>query len=306
VPKYFGYILPKKGETHDIVIAPRQASVDVLAEFERLTNVIRDLQPLAIALAASERDYVELIELPERQTLRLNEIGSPDIPMRVVADLLVETTRALSAFLASTSALLGQATKYMSRVHGEEDAVTTAWHTRRRELHAGSSAYRIMYELRNYSQHHALPISGIGVRGERNEADRMVFGTGAHIDRDGLLASGYDWRGRAVDIAALDAEFDALPLAMGYFRCIQDLMAHLATHRAPELVECRDYLAAVRRILKAPSNARIWLFDYTGPKHMPPSNGAVVPEEQFLWMLRVLYSVRLRELGADRGDGTNP
>lgn len=297
--QHFGYMVPKPGGTHDIVVMSKDADAQVLAEFEQLTAVLRDLQPLAIALAATERDYLALAGLPEAEAVRLNEVGSADLPMSLVADLLVEATRVLNGFLASSSALLGQGTEYVSRVHGKESGEGGLWHTLRQELHASSVGYRILYELRNFAQHYALPISAVRVHGELGADDRMSFTTGTHIGRDELLASGYKWRGRKVDIEAQDVEFDVVPLAAEYWQCLQELTATIATYRGAELLECRRYLKAIRRVLKAPSNARLYLFDRREvPSDGPPTDATIVPEEQFLWTLQVLYRQRLAELQA--------
>ncbi len=297
--QHFGYMVPKPGGTHDIVVMSKEADVQVLSEFEQLTAVVRELQPLAIALAATERDYLGLAGLPEAEAARLDEVGSVDLPISLVADLLVEATRVLSAFLASASALLGQATKYVSRIHGSESVEGVDWHTRRQALHAGSRGYRILYELRNFAQHYALPISAVRVHGELGADDRMSFTTGAHVGRDELLSSGYKWGGRKADIEAQDMEFDVLPLAAEYWQCLQELTAALATYRGAELLECRRYLRAIRRVIKAPSNARLYLFERgEAPSDAPPTNVTVVPEEQFFWMFQVLYRQRLAEMEA--------
>ena len=292
--KYFGYMHSKPGGTHDFAVLKKPADAKTLAEFEEVTRVILDLQPLAIALAATERDYRTLAGLADEIQSRLDKIGSADLPMSLVLEILVETTQALGNFLSAASALLGQATRYVSRTYGEESAIGSAWHAQRQQRHADSIGYRLLYELRNFAQHYALPVSAVQVRGELGPGDRMLFSTTARLKRAELLSSGYNWRKRTADIEAQDPEFDVIPLAADYWTCLQDLVGTAASYRASELHDCRGYLAAVRRVTKAPQTARIFLFDYDeSPPNGPPSNGAIVPEEQFLWTLQALLGHRL-------------
>lgn len=286
--KRFGYMVPKTDGTYDVVVVDRVADETVLEEFERVTAVFLDLQPVAIALAVAESAFHRLTHLGDQESARLRELGSTHVPISVLMEFMVEATRILNAFLASASALLGQATKYVSRVHGEQPKPGGRWHTLRRDCHARSLGYRIMYELRNFSQHHSLPLSRIRIDGEVDADDEFMFTTGAHVLRDELLASDYDWKARRADLEALDASFDVVPLAEEYLDCLRELTTAIASYRRAELLECRRYLKMLRRVLKVPKSARLYLFHEDRAEGGVPTGGTIVPDEQFAWVLRTL------------------
>lgn len=292
--KRFGYMVPKTEGTYDVAVMETVADEAVLAEFEHLTRVVLDLQPVAIALAVAEGDYRQLTQLRDWTSERLREVGGSHVPISALMDFMVEATRRLNAFLASASAFLGQATKYVSTVHGEDPDPGGPWHKLRRDLHAESVGYRVMYELRNFAQHHSLPLSRFNLSGELEADDDLVFSTGSYVLRDELLASGYDWKKRRADLLGLDPSFDVLPLAAEYIGCLRRLTRALVSYRGTELLECRAYLKAVRRTLKAPDDARLYLFGEETQEGVP-TGGAIVPEEQFAWALRTIA-------GADQGD----
>ncbi len=288
--RFFGYIASNSSGTHDIVVMPVPATAAMLLEYEQLTKVITTMQPLVVALAICQRDLEALERATTDQEARLNSIGTPDIPIALVNDLLVESTACVNAFLGSTSAFLGQVTVAVFEQYGKDSSFHTTWHTRRRALHAATLGYRLMYELRNYAQHYGLPLSGVNVHGERSDATQpMQFSCVARLHRDELLASGFNWRQRKSEIEALEPEFELLPLAVDYMQCLRSLILDIAREEKEALGHCSLYLSAVRRETKAPPNARLHLFDI--PAHdsiAPPTSGDVVPEEQFGWLLKKL------------------
>lgn len=76
--QHFGYIVPQLDGTRDIVVLSTEADAQVLAEFYQLTAVLKELHPLAVALAATERDYLAMAGLPDTEAARLNQVGSAD------------------------------------------------------------------------------------------------------------------------------------------------------------------------------------------------------------------------------------
>jgi len=203
---------------------------------------------------------------------------------------MVESVRRVNAYLAAASSLIGQATKHVSE-HFDSDFVV-AWNTLRQDLHSSSLGYRILYELRNYAQHFALPLSGVRVTGQTGAGGEMLFECGARMNRDALLTSGYEWRKRVQDLQVQEAEFDLLPLAEDYQRCLRTLILEIARSGAADLQVCAEYFTTVRRVLQAPQGARLWLFNDRGKDGAPPTAGVVVPEEQLRWLMGHLAALK--------------
>jgi len=283
--QYFGFIVSNPNGTHDIRVDQRSAERHVVAEFHRLVEVIKRLNPLAIVYAACEADFESLVQWPKDEEARLRAADGLNIPIAVVSDLMVESVRRVNAYLAAASSLIGQATIHVTKHFGAESEFTKAWDLRRQELHGGSLGYRVVYDLRNYAQHYALPIGVVNVAGQRDPGGEMILDCSARLDRDALLNSGFNWKKRTEDIAALEAEFDVLPLAEDYQRCLRLLIGEIVGVNGQPLIACVEYLRAVRRVLSAPPNSRIWLFNGPGEEGQPPTSGLIVPEEQVTWLI---------------------
>lgn len=282
-----GYVTPKSGGTHDISVASRPFDDQNLSEYRECTKVIIDLQPSIIALAVCEQDLENLTELPAKQASQLSAVGSDELSASsVIVDLLVEAIACVTAFLSSTSAFLGQATREVERVFSESPTFISEWHRRRHALHAGSVGYRICYELRNFVQHYGIPISELNINGVRGDlSGPMRFSSAMRVSRDGLLATRFDWGKSRTDITKQPPEIDLLELANEYEGCLRTLMLDMVHQRANDLAQCRDYLATMRRVLKVPAESRIMLFHSPGALgDGPPTSGELVPEGQFLWL----------------------
>jgi hypothetical protein len=285
--RYFGYMVAKDDGTHDVVVQSRAANADVMAEFGSLTTVITRIQPLIIAYAACETDYTSLMAWPADEEKRLRKTGL-NVPISLVSDLMVETVRRVNAYLAAASSLIGQATIHVSANFGSDSDFGKSWHKLRQDLHASSLGYRLLYELRNYCQHYALPISEVRVTGRRDSDGVLSMNCGANVKRDALLNSGYEWRRRKNDLATLPGEFDLLPHAKDYQKCLRTLVVEIVRVNAEHLRVCIEYLNVVRRVLKAPPEARIWVFHGRGEAGRPPTSGLIVPEEQLQWIMRTV------------------
>jgi len=288
--RYFVYMLPKGSDTYDVVVIGKPASSDTLLEYHDITGIVPRIQPIVLSLAICERDLSALAQLPASQERRLNAIGTPDIPAAFLNDMLVESAGSVNAFLASTSAFLGQAPQMVAAVLRNDSQLFANWDARRNQLHANSVGYRMLYELRNFAQHYALPISGFRVSGQRDLPDGPLSMTcGAHLTRDALLSSGYDWRSRTADIAAQSADFDVLPLAEDYMRCLRVLLLEAARSCANELAVCSDYLRKLRELFKVPPAARLYLFNgLPNVQGGHPTSAELVPDEQFQWIVTAL------------------
>lgn len=292
--RFFGYMVAGPDGTHDFGVLPVGAGAEVLSEYEEHTRIISMLQPLGIALGVCERDLQSLEDLPATQRSRLSALGRPEAPIHLMGELLVEATSLVNAFLASTSAFVGQATKRVATPIGSAPAFGVEWNRYRNELHLTSVGYRLLYDLRNYAQHYALPLGGVTVEGTRSAAtDSLLMEAGAHLNREELLHSGFSWGPRLADLASQAPKIDLLPHAKEYMACIRRLFVFIADRCSSDIEAAERYLGALRRTLRIPEGATIFLFNSRGtPPHTPPSGGEIVPEGQLVWLLASIRAAR--------------
>lgn len=290
--RYFVYMIAKERDLMDVVVVGKPASPEVLSEYHEVTGIVPRIQPLLMSLAICERDLRALAQLPASQERRLHALDTANVSVAFLNDMLVESAGTITAFLASTYAFLGQAPQMVRTLFRRDQRLFSEWDARRQQLHAGSVGFRILYDLRNYSQHYALPITGFRVTGQRDTPDGPLSMTcGAHLTRDALLNSGYNWHSRAADIAAQPEDLDVLPLAEAFTQCLRTLVVEAAQSCARELAQCDDYLGRLRALFGVPPAARLYLFNgLPNVQGGPASTAELVPHEQFQWVMAALQS----------------
>ncbi|MBV5304018.1 MAG: hypothetical protein JZU70_07455 [Chlorobium sp.] len=79
--QYFGFIVSNPNGTHDIRVDQRSAERHVVAEFHRLVEVTKRLNPLAIVYAACEADFESLVQWPKDEEARLRAADGLNIPI---------------------------------------------------------------------------------------------------------------------------------------------------------------------------------------------------------------------------------
>ncbi|MBL0171511.1 MAG: hypothetical protein IPP90_12400 [Gemmatimonadaceae bacterium] len=243
----YGWMLHKDDDTFDMKVFSQPVTSEMLREFEELVAVICTLQPLATAFAICDREYAALASLAESQEARLNAIGTARVPLKTVFDLIVETSASVTAFLGGASAFLGQMEYALATHWGKTSEKYAVWNRKRQQRHAASLGYRVMYKLRNYSQHHAMPLSTLSVTGIRATSDAaMTFTCRPTLERDVLVASSFNWGPQRAELAAFPPAFDIVPLLTEYFECLQAIMLDAVQVFDQELRSCHDYLEVVR------------------------------------------------------------
>jgi hypothetical protein len=79
--QYFGFMVSNPNGTHDIRVDQRSAESHVVEEFHSLVEVIKRLNPLAIAYAACEADFELLVQWPKDEEARLRAADGLNIPI---------------------------------------------------------------------------------------------------------------------------------------------------------------------------------------------------------------------------------
>lgn len=287
-PRRFGHLIPKPDGTVDILVHSKAASLDVLAELAKITEVIFHLQPVVLSFHAVAMNHEELLSSSETFRARLSAFrGDNMVPMVVLLGGFALLSQKIANFLSSASAFLSQTQTNLSNTYGSTSAEAKAWNAERHRLHEARFSYRFLYELRNYSQHWGLPLSSLNVSGERTTADSsMLFQAKALILRDGLLSVGYKWGKLQMDLLKQPSEFDLLPLCGEYFATLRSLCLSALRLQDLRLAECARYFDTVKRILQIPVGA-LPIVVLGDPKPgIPPSRFSVIPMDQFEWLLR--------------------
>jgi hypothetical protein len=287
-PRRFGYFVPKGGGYFNITVLSQVVSPEVLAEFERITQVIFHLQPIVLAWDVVERNYGELTSAARNYVDDLAAFRSGDIvPMPTLLDGMALLAQRVNNFLSSASAFLGQTETNISQTYGNTSSELAAWNKFRRNLHASSFAYRFLYELRNFGQHFSIPISKLDLEGARETpTSDLILKAEARIERDSLLSTTYDWGNRLrADIEKQEPKFALLPLCGEYADNLRAICLFALEIQRDRLLDCANYFAVVAKRLQMPPNAIPFLALGDLKPDEAPSQYTFIPIAQFEWLL---------------------
>lgn len=264
--KRFGYILPISRDTFDAKVVARLVEDASWDEFRTLTKVVEDLRPTAIDFLSLEQEYEEFSRAHIDVANAWAETNVAEIAGSHIGGAYVTAQRRLSNFL-------GAASSFRSRVQTRLEAppsiggiTAKAWQHQISKIYDASFAYRLLYNLRNYAQHHDSPVSLIPVKGVRDADGSMSFDVKLMLNRSELAKSSRIQAKVRKEIDRLDAEaWDLLPLAREYFQCHSKLMAWLLAHELPRLADMQRYREAVVRVFAVPPGGIPVIWEGTGP-----------------------------------------
>ena len=284
-PASWGYVIPRQNDTVDITVHGVGAHPKALEQLNDVMSVVYHLQPILIAWDTVERNHAEIVEAFQLQEARMHKgLQGGLVPLGIAHEGLCIGAQKITNFLSAATGFLTQANRRIRAKHGERSQAFRDWDTERKNLHAGSFAYRFLYELRNYAQHAGLPITNFRVRGERGvELGPMRLTTAAQVERDKLLSEGYEWGKIRPEIEQQAEEFDLLPLIAEYLGCLRAICLHAVQIEGAGLARATKYFEAFQRAIRVPEGA-IAVYFYPSPRGQPPSRWAIVPREQFRWV----------------------
>ena len=284
----FGYYTSNPNGTFDFRVSSKPADAAVVAELRTLVKVVFHLQPIVIALEGVLRNRADLIGFVGAYRAQLNAAATPHVRVEAALEGLIAATQRTTNLLSAATAFLAMTEAALRDAYGESSAELVAWNTRRRELHAASFAYRFLYELRNFAQHRALPVSSFNIFGERpSEGLPMVFQPNVRLIRDALLVAGFDWGKLQAELEQQPAQFDLLPLIDEYVASLQALCLDVFMLEGARLAQCVLYMDAIKRTLQVPEGAIPVVFvGESASPHQPPGNVEIIPGEQLRWLIR--------------------
>jgi hypothetical protein len=287
-----GYLVRTADGRVDVKVLVEPFGEDVLTEYRNLTKVILHLQPILIAFEAVERNYKTLNNWSDSSvTVAIDNLEHAIVEPSSGLQLMLSAQVFLNNYLASATAYLSILSKHTgkARPHYFE-----ALETLRKDLHHHTFGYRILYDMRNYSQHGGFAFSHASTTADRQSNGTISASARLEADPQLLLSSGYGWSKRVTqDLTEATGVIDILDAASDYHRCLCALLALVLNEERPALATCVDYLRALIRGLDAPQGATLAWFRNEMPP--PTTEGEVnlhgdveyVPFEQMAWILGV-------------------
>jgi hypothetical protein len=264
--KFLGYILPKDGGHMHGSRFVEPLSDKQYAEFESVIRVTSILRPFIIDFLGLEENFRTLNRMPKEMKERFEAQSNPMMEGAIgAAWRLWQAQNAVSNFLYSSSALRDRSETRLRERFGKDSAQLTALQAAITAAYDGAIEYRLLYNLRNYAQHHDLPLSLVPVKSTVNEQSKIE----AYISivvAPSKLASSTRVQKKFVDqeLSKLSEDIDINAYAEVYFRLHAGFLKTIIEMYANEINEMQAYREAVEKHLKLPHGAFpiVWEGDF--------------------------------------------
>lgn len=269
----FGWYRPKPNGVMDHSIIARPLEEDNWVEFRRYTRVVEYLRPYMVDYLALAADFeaVERAELEIGEALsRQFEVGLIAIPAGVDAN--ANAQRRVGNFLGAASAFRDRAKTRLLAEFGKESAEAWAFEAATNHWFDTSLAYRCLCQLRNYAQHHELPISFVPISAVRGPDGSMTARIGLQLYPATLAASSRINKKVMTELKALGTDpLNLSVFAAEYMKAHSGLMALVLGLYAPRLEEMAHYAAAIYRLFEIPHDVVPVIWEGDDPEAFPSS-----------------------------------
>lgn len=279
------YIKTEDGKL-DIAVHKNDFNTECYEELDRYIRVIFKIQPILISYESLIISHNELIQTIEKYKEQFLKGGVPNsFYMDFVVSYLVESVQKATNFLSSATSFLSTSQVKLRRDFGERSREYIEWNTCRNTLRKNSFSYRLLYELRNYSQHSNIPISTAHIR-----LENMAVGTPAasailYLSKKELLNSGYNWKSLGKEIQCLEDKINIIPFIEEYLSIVKILTYEYLCVYKNEILDCHQYMHALKRVLSFPENSVSVIFiGETLPGQPVPNKIEYIPFNQFKWV----------------------
>lgn len=263
----------------DIHILERPLDEENWIEFRQYTQVIEHIRPFLIDYLALSADFQAVTCTEEQigaELTRTLDGGMISIPAGVDANARAQ--QLVSNFLSAASAFRDRAASRVSRKWGHDSSEGRSLKAKTSQLFDSSFAYRLMYALRNYAQHHELPISLVPINAERCADGSMIARVSLHLHPMALAESDRLSSKIRAELHAVPASFlHLMPLLTEFMIAHQSLMAIVLGFFSTPLEEMAHYAAAVYRTFEVPHDAVPVVWEGDDPAEGPHTQERFIP-----------------------------
>ncbi|MGY8871567.1 MAG: hypothetical protein ACKVJE_14105 [Pseudomonadales bacterium] len=287
VRRRIGHLSEGQNGTFDTAIATIDFDEECYKELNKYINVIFSLQPVLVSYETVELSYQETLGLVEKYDHHFSTVTAPDAAqINILLGYLIEATQKITNFLSSVTSFLSCSEVRLKKEFGAESTLLNEWINFRKDLHSESFEYRFLYTMRNYSQHHYLPVSNVDIKldniviGERSTSNSIT------IDRDELLDSGFNWpKSLRIDIEKLDAKIDLIPIIDKYMCSVRKIAYRYIAIYKIEIQDCSRYMTELKRRFAFPENSTPVIYTGETREGQPvPNQIDQIPFFQFNWV----------------------
>jgi hypothetical protein len=244
--RWLGWYIPRADGKVDVGRSTEAWSQESWIEFQQRVRVITDLRPFVIDYLAVNHDFTLLsgVEAAIVNALERNMFDFAGVEQTVA---LAKAQGALSNFLFSASAFRDRAQMRLKELHGPESHESRKLKTAIKVAYDDSFSYRLLYNLRNFAQHHDSPLSVIPVHGARQDSGQIKFSVSLVLRPRELLRSSLIQQSFVRELRNYSGDTEKITsLATGYMRSHNQLMKTLLDMNLTRLRDLGEGLIPLR------------------------------------------------------------
>ncbi len=172
--KFLGYFLPKDGGHVHGARFEKPLSEEQFSEFENVIRITSILRPFIIDFLGMEENYRILSRMPKEMKGRFEAQSNPMTEGAIGGTWRVwQAQNAVTNFLSSASALRDRSKTRLRQRYGKDSEQLAALQAAIKTAVDGSIEYRFFYHLRNYAQHHDIPLSLVPIKSTVSEQSKI-------------------------------------------------------------------------------------------------------------------------------------
>ena len=225
-------------------------------EFRAFTLVVEHIRPFIIDYLALRADYEALAAVEDELSAELTSIlAGGMISIQAGVEVNARAQQLVSNFLGACSAFRDRAASRLSQQFGSTATEAATLKTTVSRVFEKSFAYRLLYALRNYAQHHEMPVSFVPINADRAQDGTMRARIAILLQLDALQASRRLNAKLRTELNAVGSQQVKLcPLLAEYLTGHQEIMRDLLILFVPRLREMVHYATAFCREYEVPDD----------------------------------------------------
>lgn len=278
-----GYYVFKPDGTFDAAVGQNPLSDAFLSEFRGSIKAIYDVQPILNAfdiLNLTHKDLHNNIKHIEKGFSAVLDAPFGGLP--IIYDTHVAMLQRVMNFLSAVRAFVDHTETQLVRVHGKQSGSYKCFKESLQCSYDNKFSYRFLYELRQMSQHVAVPISLVRINWDKKTSQTPhAFHVELSMKRDDLLETWTKWKPRVrKDIEQQPLHFDLLPLIDEQVVSLREICRVVFESRAEDLRTAIGILFVLLSHIKPPHNGVpvFWKGNAVGDS-VPPGNVEILPME---------------------------
>lgn len=274
----FGWYRAKAGGVFDISVLGDSLDEATWREFREFTRVVEWVRPYMVDWLALSADAASVAAAEGEIAADLSgAINSGSISVSVSVSAIANAQRRITSFLGAASAFRDRTAARLDREFGKPSRETAAFKTAMSFWFDRSFAYRCLYQLRNFAQHHELPITFVPIQADRDGGGALNARVAMHLYPATLADSDRINSSVRAELRKVPDDFlDVGRLSQEYMIAHSGLMATILDLYLPRLREMASYAAALYDALQVPNDVVPVVWEWANPSAGPQSKQRAV------------------------------